>query len=366
MSLIIGKPAKYVQGAGAIKEIGKYASKMGLGDKALVIVVMGVPALSTTQEAIAESFRAHGIAYVIETFRGEVTREEIERLAAIGKQNKVNFIVGVGGGKAVDTAKAVSVDLKVPVATVPTIAATDAACSALAVIYSEEHVFQGEVVRSRNPELVLVSTDIIVKAPIRFLVAGMGDALSTKFEAEACYKSATKNFHGGTMAQSALGMARWCTDTVIEYGEEAKKTAEQGIINQIFENVVEATVYASSVSFENCNCATAHGMTMGFTALKETRPYLHGELVGFFTLTQLILENQPKELLDRVFKFCHSVGLPVTLAEIGLKDAPKQLLTRGVEASSRKGSLVYNEPFTVTAQMLYESLINTDRIGSKL
>ena len=364
MSLIIGNPAKYVQGAGAIKEIGKYASKMGLGDKALV---MGGPtALSTAQEAIAESFRAHGIAYVIETFVGEVTREEIDRLAAIGKRNKVNFVVGVGGGKAVDASKAVSINLKVPMAIVPTIAATDAACSATAVVYSKEHVFLEALIRSRNPELVLVSTDIIVKAPIRFLVAGMGDALSTKFEAEAAYKSATKNFHGGTIAQSALSMARWCTDTIIEHGEEAKKAAEQGIINQIFEDVVEASVYVSSVSWENCNCAIAHGMTLGFTALKETRPYLHGELVGFFTLTQLILENQPKELLDRVFKFCHSVGLPVTLAEIGLKDASKQLLMRGVEASSGKGSLVHNEPFTVTPQMLYESLINTDRIGSKL
>lgn len=364
MSLIIGNPAKYVQGAGAIKEIGKYASKMGLGDKALV--TGGRTALSTAQEAIAESFRAHGIAYVIETFRGEDTREEIDRLAAIGRKNKVNFVVGVGGGKAVDASKAVSIDLKVPMAIVPTIAATDAACSATAPLYSEDHVFQEVVVRSKNPELVLVSTDIIVKAPIRFLVAGMGDALSTKFEAEAVYKSATKNFHGGTLAQSALGMARWCTDTIIEYGEEAKKAAEQGITNQIFENVVEATVYASSVSWENCGLATAHGMTVGFTALKETMPYLHGEMVGFFTLTQLILENQPKELLDRVFKFCHSVGLPVTLAEIGLKDASKQLLMRGVEASSGKGTFVHNEPFTVTAQMLYEALINTDRVGSKL
>ena len=364
MSLIIGNPAKYVQGAGAIKEIGKYASKMGLGDKALVMG--GRTALSTTQEAVAGSFRTHGITYVVEKFGGEITRKEIDRLAAIGEKNKVNFVVGIGGGKAIDASKVVSIDLKVPMAIVPTIAATDAACSATAVVYSEEHAFQETPVRSRNPELVLVSTDIIVKAPVRYLVAGMGDTLATKFEAEACYKSATKNFHGGTIAQSALSMARWCSDTILEYGEEAKKTAEKGIVNQIFENVVEASVYASSVSWENCAIAAAHSMATGFTVLKETMPYLHGEMVGFFTLTQLVLENQPKELSDRIFKFCHSVGLPVTLAEIGLKDASKQLLMRGVEASSGKGAYVHNEPFTVTPQMLYEALIDTDRIGSRL
>lgn len=364
MSLIIGSPAKYVQGAGAIKEIGQYASKMGLGDKALVMG--GRTALSTTREAIAESLGAQGIAYVIETFRGINTRAEFARLESIGKKNKVNFVVGVGGGKVVDAAKAVSIDLKLPVVIVPTIAATDAACSATATIYSEDHVFLGVDVRSKNPELVLVSTDIIAKAPIRFLVAGIADALSTKFEAEACYKSASKNSHGGTIAQSALAMAQWCTDTIIEHGEEAKKAAEQGILNQTFENVVEAIIYASSVSWENCGLATAHGMQVGFSVLKETMPYLHGELVGFFTLTQLILENQPKELLDRMFKFCHSVGIPVTLAEIGLTDASKQTLMRGVEASSGKGAFVHHEPFPVTSQMLYEALINTDSIGSKL
>lgn len=364
MNLIIGNPAKYVQGTGAIKEIGKYASEMGLGDKALVMG--GQTALSTTQAAIAESFREHSIAYVIEKFEGEVTRKEIDRLVAIGKKNRVNFVVGVGGGKAIDASKAVSIDLKVPMAVIPTIAATDAACSASAVIYSEEHTFLEVPVRAKNPEVVLVSTDIIIKAPVRFLVAGMGDTLATKFEAEACYKSATRNFHGGIIAQSALGMARWCTDTILEYGEEAKKAAEQGIVNQVFENVVEATVYASSVSWENCGIATAHGMASGFTALKETMPYLHGEMVGFFTLTQLVLESQPKELLDRIFKFCHAVALPVTLAGIGLKNAPKELLMRGVEASSGKDASVHNEPFIVTPQMLYEALIDTDRIGSKL
>lgn len=364
MSLIIGNPAKYVQGPGAIKEIGKYAAEMELGDKALVLG--GRTALSTVQTAVTESFRAHGIAYVILTFEGEVTKENIEHLTAIGKQNKVNFVVGVGGGKVIDASKVVAIDLKVPMTIVPTIAATDAACSATAVIYSEDHVYLEGIIRPKNPELVLVSTDIIVKAPIRFLVAGMGDALSTKFEAEACYKSASRNFHGGTIGQSALSMARWCTDTIIEHGEAAKKTAEEGIANQIFEDVVEATVYASSVSWENCNCAVAHAMTLGFTVLKEIKPYLHGELVGFFTLTQLVLENRPKELMDRVFKICHLVGLPVTLAEIGLKDASKELLMRGVEASIGKDSLVYNEPFTVTPQMLYEALLNTDRIGCKL
>jgi len=362
MSLVIGNPSKYVQGAGAIKEIGKYASL--LGNKALVMG--GRTALSVSQEAITESLREHKIEYAVERFRGESTRSEINRLVNFGRKNKVDFVIGAGGGKAVDAAKAVSFYLEMPLVIIPTIAATDAACSAQAPIYSDEHVFEELVIRPKNPDLVLVSTDIIVKAPIRFLVAGMGDAISTKFEAEACRKSSIINFHGGTAGESALCMARWCTDTVIEYGEEAKKFAEQGVVNEIVEKVVEACVYASSVSFENCGLSVAHGYQVGFTALEQTRPYLHGEIVGFSTLAHIVLENQPKEIMEKVFNFCYSVGLPVTLAQIGLKDAPRELLMRVIEESLNKIEWLRNEPFPVTTDMLYEALITTDKMGKEL
>ncbi|MBE0477777.1 glycerol dehydrogenase [Candidatus Aerophobetes bacterium] len=363
MSLIIGNPSKYVQGAGAIKEIGKYVSAMG-GTKALL---MGGPtALSVSQEAIKESLKQHNIDCIVEKFTGESTRSEVNRLVDIGKKNKVNFLIGAGGGKAVDAAKVVSYYLEVPLALVPTIAATDAACSAQAPIYTDEHVFEELVIRPKNPDLVLASTDIIAKAPIRFFVAGMGDAISTKFEAEACWKASVINFHGGSVGESALCLARWCTDAVIEYGEEAKKFLQKRVVNEVVEKVVEACVYASSVSFENCGLSIAHGYQVGFTGLKETQQYLHGEIVGFSTLAHIVLENQPEEVKDKVFRFCYSVGLPVTLAQIGLKDAPRELLMKAINESFERIGWFNNEPFPVTADMLYEALIKTDKRGKEL
>jgi glycerol dehydrogenase len=112
-----------------------------------------------------------------------------------------------------------------------------------------------------------------------------------------------------------------------------------------------------------CRAAAAHALTNGFTVLREIKPYLRGELVGFFTLTEVILEKQPEELVARLFKFCHSIGLPVTLAEIGLKNN-SDLVMQGAEASCKKGSRIHNEPFPVTPRMVYEALLETDRIGS--
>lgn len=362
MSLIIGNPSKYIQGAGAIKDIGKHTSV--LGTKALLMG--GRTALSVSQRAIEESFRTQKMGCVAERFGGESTRSEINRLVNIGRENKVNFVIGVGGGKALDAAKVVSYYLEVPLALVPTVAATDAACSAQAPIYTDEHTFEELIIRPKNPDLVLVSTDIVAKAPVRFLVAGMGDAICTKFEAEACVKTSVTNFHGGSAGESALYLARWCTDTVLEYGEKAKESAQRGVADHVLEKVVEACVYASSVSFENCGLSIAHGYQVGFTGLKETQQYLHGEIVGFSTLAQIILEKQPKEVVDKVFGFCHSVGLPLRLADIGLKDASRELLMKIIEDSCGKIEWLHNEPFPVSNEMLYQALITADRMGSKL
>ncbi|MBC7190117.1 glycerol dehydrogenase [Candidatus Aerophobetes bacterium] len=363
MSLIIGNPSKYIQGKGALKEIGRYVSVMG-GKK--VLLMGGRTALSVSKEKIIQSLKSHEIECVVEIFGGESTRSEINRLVDTGKKEGCNFVIGVGGGKAVDAAKAVSYYMETPLALVPTIAATDAACSAQAPIYTDEHAFEELIIRPKNPDIVLTDTEIIVKAPIRFLVAGMGDALSTKFEAEACWKAGVINFHGGSVGESALCLARWCTDTVMDYGVEAKKFAENGEVTRTVEKVVEACVYASSVSFENCGLSVAHGYQVGFTTLKETQNSLHGEIVGFSTCAHVVFENQPKEVIDKVFNFCLDVGLPVTLSQIGLKDPSKEKLMGAIEESFKKTGWFNNEPFKVTAEMLYQALMETDRMGREL
>ena len=107
-------------------------------------------------------------------------------------------------------------------------------------------------------------------------------------------------------------------------------------------------------------------MTLGFTVLEQTRPYLHGELVGFFTLVEMVMEKQPSDIVTQAFQFCRSVGLPVTLAEVGLPENDKATLMRGADAAVAPGSLLHNEPFPVTADMVYGALMETNRIGRAL
>ena len=166
---------RYIQGPGAIREIGKFTA--GLGDKALL---MGGPtALSLTQVAISDSLKEHNVDTVVNPFRGKHTDDEIERLTKVADESGANVVIGIGGGQALDTSKGIAHSRGLRLVQVPTVASTDAPCAG-------------------GPLLVIADTEIIVKSPVRYTVAGMGDALSTPFEAEACIKSSSPNFREGS------------------------------------------------------------------------------------------------------------------------------------------------------------------------
>ena len=263
----------------------------------------------------------------------------------------------------IDAGKAVSCLMKVPIVIAPTIAATDAPCSALSVIYTDEGVFDRYFILPNNPNLVLVDTNIIAKAPARFLVSGMGDALATWFEADSCAKSAAKNIPGGNTTASALSLARLCYDILLEYGVSAKLAVEKGVATPAVEKVVEANTLLSGIGFESSGLAAAHAIHDGLTVLDETHHYYHGEKVAFGTLTHLVLEDRSTAQINEVLGFCVKVGLPVTMAQIGITDPTPEKIMKVAEKICEPGMMVHNMPFPVNPQMLYNAIIGADAIG---
>ena len=163
MAKILISPSKYLQGAGEMKNIGTYAAKCG--KKALVLISQG--GYRRIGAMIEESFAGSDCDVVFDYFNGECCESEINRLVAIVKEKGCDLVIGVGGGKIFDTAKAVAYYAEKPVFICPTIASTDAPCSALSVVYTEEGVFEKYLFLPANPNLVLMDTDIIVKSPVR-------------------------------------------------------------------------------------------------------------------------------------------------------------------------------------------------------
>ncbi|MGI5893399.1 MAG: glycerol dehydrogenase [Candidatus Merdivicinus sp.] len=359
MANIIGSPSRYVQGRGELRNLGQHVEKFG---KKLFILTSD-SGKSRVEGAISESLSGTDMTATYENFRGECSMNEINRILEQFRASGCDVIVGIGGGKIHDTAKAAAYYAKVPVIIVPTIASTDAPCSALSVIYSDEGVFERYLFLTSNPNMVLVDTDIVSAAPARLLVSGMGDALATYFEARACKASDATNCVGGKATLAAMQLARLCYDTLLADGLKAKLAVERKICTKAVENIIEANTYLSGVGFESGGLAGAHAIHNGLTVIPETHSMYHGEKVAFGTLVQLVLENSPAEEIEEVINFCMAVGLPTTLCDLGIHELKKEQLMEVARLACADTDTLGNMPFAVTPESVYAAIVGADAIG---
>jgi len=350
-------PGKYIQGAGALAELPSLIQLFGR--QGLILASSTAHQRILPESGIA--LDAHALPIV--RFAGECCETELSRLAAIIREKRVDVLVGMGGGKTIDTAKIAADRAQIPVLVVPTIASTDAPCSGCAILYSEQGVFEAVYYQKANPAAVLVDTEIIAKAPVRFLVAGMGDALSTWFEARSCSQTQSANECGGLSTLTGLNLAKLCYDTLLQYGAIAKISAERHIITPALEHIVEANILLSGVGFESGGLASAHSIHNGLTALNETHAYYHGEKVAFGVLAGLQLTDAPPEESARVFSFCEAVGLPTTLADIGHGNIDHPRLMLVAEKACAPGEYIHHEAGEITPDKVLQAMLAANAIG---
>jgi glycerol dehydrogenase len=301
---------------------------------------------------------------IIETFGGECCYSEINRLQAKAEKEESQVIIGVGGGKAIDTAKALNIKLNLPLVIVPTIASTDAPTSNLAVIYEENHI-KKEVVWMKpcTSTLIFVDTGVIAKAPGRFIVAGMGDAMATKFEAEACWQAGGLNLFKGKPTRGALQFAHLAYEVIRQFGEEAKASVEKKQVSPAVEEVVEANILLSGLGFESGGLAAAHAIHGGFTHIEEMNQSLHGEKVAFGLLAQFILEKRNSQFLADILSFYRRIGLPTSLRELGLGHLDMGKMEKAVNMVLVGGSFIYNMPFPIEKKMVMDAILQADSLG---
>lgn len=359
MAKILICPAKYVQGAGELTRLYDYAKNYG--KNALVLISeSGYKRIGKTLEA---GFAGKDVALTFDYFNGECSKNEINRLIDVVNDRGCDMVIGVGGGKILDTAKAVATLCKTPVLICPTIASTDAPCSALSVIYTDDGVFEEYFFLPKNPDLVLMDTEIITKSPARLTVSGMGDALATYFEARAVAAKDAGTCAGGKVTTAAMGLAELCLTTLLEEGVKAKLALEAGACTEAVEKVIEANTLLSGIGFESGGLAGAHAIHNGLTVLPDCHGMHHGEKVAFGTITQLMLENSPEEELSEIVEFCIELGLPVTFAELGLIEVTDEKLMAVAKAACAEGETVHNLPFEVTPEKVVAALRAADAYG---
>ncbi|MCR2044182.1 glycerol dehydrogenase [Anaerosalibacter massiliensis] len=359
MEKLMRAPSRYVQDKDVILKMKDHTTM--LGDSFYIIA--SKTAMKVTRPKIEKSFEETDVKLVFETFNGESSKGEINRIRDLVKENGSNVIVGVGGGKTIDTAKAVAYFEKLPIVIIPTVTATDAPCTALSVIYTDEGEFSEYLFYPTNPDVVMVDTAVVANAPARFLVDGMGDALGTYFEARACLRSNSPSLAFGGITQAGFALTKLCYETLLEYGYEALLAVEKKVVTPAVEKIVEAATYLSGVGAENGGLAAAHSIYNGFTVLEECEYTSHGRLVAFGTLVQLVLEGSPTEEIEEVIDFCLSVGLPITLEEVGTKEIDGKKLMKASKVACAEGESIHHILGGVTPEQLFDAIIATDNLG---
>lgn len=360
MKRILRTPGKFIVGAGEIANLPEYI--LPYGNKALLIALK--EDAGRVRPGLDEAIQA-GVEFVETGFGGECCLSEIEHIISTCQGDEFQVIVGLGGGKALDTAKAVSRRINKPLIIVPTIASTDAPCSALLILYSDDHVMIGSETMAKSPDVVLVDSEVIAKAPKRFLVAGLGDAFATYYEARACVQSCATNYVGGLYTQAAWQMAQLCRRVLLEDSVKALEACGQNVVTPALENIIEANLYLSGIGFESVGCAAAHGMHNALTVLAETHSAMHGEKVAVGLLVQLILENASADELRTVMDYYRQVGLPTSLAEIGILEPTQEKLGRVARRALERPKPLTNHAFPINEDMIIYALKMVDSLRER-
>lgn len=357
MEKVFASPSRYVQGAGVLETGLKYIK--ALGSHALLL------SDDTVYQIVGQKLQANleqaGINVTYVAFNGEASLNEIKRVSEISQAAGCDVIIGLGGGKTIDSAKAVSDQLELPVAILPTIASTDAPTSALSVIYTDEGVFEKYIFYKKNPELVLVDTAVIAKAPTRLLASGIADALATWIEGRSIIKNGGQTMAGGIPTLAAQAIAEKCEQTLFADGLQAMAACQAKVVTRALETVVEANTLLSGIGFESCGLAATHAIHNGFTALHgEIHTLTHGEKVAYGTLCQLVLENRSREELDKYIGFFKKLGLPTTLADLKLANISYEELYKVGELATQPGETIHQMGQDFDAKQVTDALLAVD------
>lgn len=364
-------PAKYVQGEDEILNLGYYVKTFGKS----ALLIAHQDDINRVQKQLDETVEKFGIKIVASHFNGECSRQEVARLQEVAKEKHTDCVIGLGGGKAIDTSKCVAEGENLII--VPTIAATDAPTSHSAVLYTEDGEFDDYAYFKQSPSVVLVDTKIIANAPTRFLVAGMGDALSTLFEARATARSfsnvnaglpngyITKETAPAKNTIAAYTLAKVCYETLLENGFNAKIACDNNIVTPALENIVETNILLSGLGFESSGLAAVHAIHDGLTALEGTHHYFHGEKVAFSVICQLVLENAPIEELYEVLDFSLSIGLPVCLEDIGVESITFEEALEVAKKACIPEESIHSMPFPIVEEEVAQAIIAANQIGKK-
>jgi glycerol dehydrogenase len=354
-------PAQVQRGAGILASMGDAIATLGQRP----LVIGGDQSLAVAAPMLAPAVTNLTVREV--SYGSDCSEATLKHLQGAIRAHQADVIIGVGGGKALDTAKLAAYQARLPVVTIPTSAATCAAWTALSNVYSEAGAFRYDVALDRCPDLLILDYDLVATAPQRTLIAGIGDALAKWYEA-----SISSGDSKQTLVIAAVQQARVLRDLLFQKTPIA--LAEPG--GHEWREVVDACVLLAGVmgglGGAQCRTVAAHAIHNGLTHLPTSHDILHGEKVAYGILAQLRLEEMAQQSAlaytarQQLIQFYEAIGLPKTLDDMGMAAIAIAEVRRAAEVACADQSDIHHLPFTVTPEALMGALVTTTAAEMKL
>lgn len=355
LSLAIA-PGQVVRGSGILAQAGEAIARFGHRP----LIVGGDRSLEATLPLLQPLLKQHQRELAAANYAPDCSEASLANLRQAATNHQADCIIATGGGKALDAAKLLAHQYGWPIVTIPTSAATCAAWTALSNVYSDEGAFLYDVSLARCPDLLILDYDLILSAPQRTLVAGIGDAIAKWYEA-----SVSSGHSQETMIIAAVQQARVLRDILFQKSSLALK--EPG--GETWRQVVDATVLLAGViggiGGARCRTVAAHAVHNGLTHLKGYHKTLHGEKVAYGILVQLRLEegilgNQlAASARQQLLKFYEEIGLPKTLEDLSLAGVTLKEFRKATEVACNPNSDIHRLPFKVVPEQLMAAMVST-------
>lgn len=347
--------ADYSIGIDAYQNIEAVCS--GLGKR--VLVVGGETALSKAKDKLYKAMPGFEIVDTV-MYGSECTRKRAEELFDTYKSQNIDFVMGVGGGKALDTSKCLADLLGVKVVTVPTIASTCAATSALSVMYTGEHVYDGFWYLKSPAYHTFIDTEIIAEAPSKYFRAGIGDTLAKFYEVDFSQRGQKKTYKD----EMGISISRMCNSPLIECAAEALEDCKNNTVTEKLEQAVliilVSTGMVSMLINHEFNGALAHALFYGLTNISGfEEKFLHGDVIGYTTAVQLMLDGQPEEA-QKIGELIRSMGIEATLSERGI-NVDFEYLKPILEATLKDPDMNVI-PYAITEKMIFDAIVKMEEI----
>lgn len=333
---VFGAPPRYIQGAGALAQLQPLFAQLGRRP----FIIADPAAGEARRQEIEQRLKDGAERVIFGLAGGACTAAEIERFAESARSLGADLLAGLGGAAALSIAKGVALAAHLPLVAVPIVPCCHAAVSRVIDVEAEGAAPAETRLLPLPPELVLVDTSLLAAAPPRHFIAGIGDAIACQFEIEQGAAAGALNLLDGRPTLLAIAAAESAYRTLREHAVAALALRTRRKSGEALERVVEAMVLLAGIAHESGGPSIAHALARGFAALPACRTALHGELVAFALLAQLLFDERPPELLADLLGFYRALGLPARLAEIGIvADAPA-----AAEAAARRSGQGWHFP----------------------